>query len=78
MEAIKYFNEKIEELQEDIEYYKDSIDSEKRTVNVSNGHIKIFHIRSLEKHVKECYEKIGFYRQAINALAGQNQIAEVA
>lgn len=78
MEAINYFNERIEELQEDIQYYKNSIDDEKRTVNASNGHIKIFYIKALEKNVKECYEQIGYYRQAINAFANQNKITDAA
>ena len=78
MEAINYFNERIEELQEDIQYYKESIDSEKITVNASNGHIKMMLIKSIEKLVKECYEQIGFYRQAINALNNQNKVTEAA
>ncbi|MGB2525661.1 hypothetical protein [Flagellimonas sp. SN16] len=68
MEAIEFFNERINELNEDIQYYKESIDAEKRTVNSTNGHIKIFYIKSLEKNLQGCYRQIGFYRQAINAM----------
>ena len=78
MEAINYFNERIEELQEDIQYYKEEIDKEKRTVNASNGHIKIFYIKGLEKNAKKCYEQIAFYRRAVNALKNENKITEAA
>ena len=78
MEALNYFNERIGELQEDIQYYKGEIDKEKRLVNASNGHIKIFYIKGLEKNAKKCYEQIAFYRRAINAIKNEKKVTEAA
>lgn len=68
MDAVQYFQEQIEELYDEAKHFKNLIEEKRKQVTPENGLALALIMKGHEKVITECYEKIGFYRQAINSL----------